>query len=94
MTRTELVRALAERHGMSRKEAARVLQAVLGGVEESLREGFRVEIRGFGTLRARLYPSYEGRNPQTGARVSVQRKVLPVYRPGKALLARVASEEE
>ena len=94
MTRAELVRALAERHGLTRREAARVVGAVLDGVEASLRDGYRVEIRGFGTWRARSYPAYQGRNPRTGERVPIAPKVLPVYRPGKALLARVAGEEE
>ncbi len=94
MTRTELARALATRRGLPRAEAARVVSAVLEGIEEALCEGRRVEVRGFGTLRPRHYPGYIGRNPRDGGRVVVGPKVLPVYRPGRALLARLAQREE
>jgi integration host factor subunit beta len=89
MTRSDLIRALAERHGLSRRAAREVLAEILAELREALTRGERVEIRGFGTWRARHYPAYTGRNPRTGDRVSVDEKVLPVFRPGRALLERL-----
>lgn len=96
MTRTDLIRSVADRHGLSRSAATVAVDAVLDGLVEALCAGQRVEIRGFGTWRARHYPGYIGRNPRTGERVHVPPKVLPVFRPGRALLARIrrtATEE-
>jgi len=89
MTRNELIQALADRHGLTRKVAGSVVHEVIDGLRESLRSGSRVEIRGFGSLRARHYPGYGGRNPRTGERVVVEHKVLPVFRVGRGLLDRV-----
>lgn len=89
MTRSELIQALAERHGLTRKAAGTVVHEVIDALSEALCAGHRVEIRGFGTLRARHYPGYLGRNPRTGERVVVHRKVLPAFRPGRGLVDRV-----
>ena len=47
--------------------------------------GDRVEIRGFGPFHAKEYSACTGRNPKTGAKVEVQPKKLPVFRPGREL---------
>jgi integration host factor subunit beta len=89
MTRNELIQALADRHGLTRKVARLVVHDVVDGLLETLCTGSRVEIRGFGTLHARHYPGYLGRNPGTGERVVVEDKVLPVFRVGRGLLDQV-----
>ena len=94
MTRSELTTALAERCDLTRGDARQVVATVLDGMVEALCAGQRVEIRGFGTLRPRHYPPYAGRNPRTGSRVDVPRKVLPAFRPGKALVERVDPPKE
>lgn len=93
MTRGELVLALAEREGLTKERARLVVDTFFSSVEEGLVSGFRVELRGFGTLRARFYPSYEGRNPESGARVRVRAKVVPVYRAGAGLLKRLRGSD-
>ena len=54
-------------------------------IKESLIGGDRVEIRGFGSFTVKDYEGYTGRNPKTGASVSVPPKRLPVFRPGREL---------
>ncbi len=54
-------------------------------IKESLQQGDRVEIRGFGSFHVKDYDAYTGRNPKTGATVKVQPKKLPVFRPGREL---------
>ena len=58
-------------------------------IKESLAVGDRVEIRGFGSFNVKNYEGYIGRNPKTGAKVEVQPKKLPVFRPGRELKALV-----
>ncbi len=93
MTRSELSRELAKRRGLTQKTASSVVDAMLAGFVSGLCAGRRIEVRGFGTFRARHYPQYRGRNPRTGAGVEVPHKVLPVFRPGKALLRLVNQDD-
>jgi integration host factor subunit beta len=58
-------------------------------MEESLKRGERIEIRGFGSFEIRHYKAYEGRNPRTGDPVGVQPKRLPFFKVGKELKERV-----
>lgn len=89
MTRSDLVRALAERQALPRRVSRRVVDTVLDGIVEALCAGDRVELRGFGCWRVRHYPAYTGRNPRSGERVFVEPKVLPVFKAGRALLERL-----
>ena len=57
----------------------------LDSMKESLLEGGRVEIRGFGSFKVKEYGSYAGRNPRTGEKVAVEPKRLPFFRAGKEL---------
>ena len=54
-------------------------------MKDSLLEGGRVEIRGFGSFKVKEYGSYAGRNPRTGENVAVEPKRLPFFRAGKEL---------
>ena len=58
-------------------------------MEDSLKKGERIEIRGFGSFEIRHYKAYEGRNPRTGDPVGVQPKRLPFFKVGKELKERV-----
>ncbi len=86
MTRLGLASELARRRGLTRTAATAIVDQVIEGISCALEEGQRVEIRGFGTMRCRQYPSYVGRNPSTGSDVVVSAKVLPVFRPGRQLV--------
>jgi integration host factor subunit beta len=85
MTRSELIGALARRQSLTAKAASSVVESVFSGIEQALADGKRVELRGFGTFRARHYPGYAGRDPRTGEPVVVEPKVLPIFKAGKAL---------
>lgn len=54
-------------------------------IKEALRDGDRVEIRGFGSFVVKDYDGYTGRNPKTGVKVEVKPKKLPAFRPGRQL---------
>jgi len=85
MTKAEIIKVLADRVGLTRREAADVLGAVLDGVIKAISHGEKVELRGFGSFRTRKRQARAGRNPRTGAQVQVPPKVVPYFKPGKQL---------
>lgn len=85
MNKSELVKALADQANISLDEATLVVNTFVDSMKESLLEGGRVEIRGFGSFKVKEYGSYAGRNPRTGEKVSVEPKRLPFFRAGKEL---------
>jgi len=85
MTKADIIRILADEVGLTRREAADVLAVVLDGVVAAIRDGEKVELRGFGSFRTRKRQARAGRNPRTGAQVNVPPKVVPYFKPGKQL---------
>ena len=85
MNKSELVKALADQANISLDEATHVVNTFVDSMKDSLLEGGRVEIRGFGSFKVKEYGSYAGRNPRTGEKVAVEPKRLPFFRAGKEL---------
>ena len=85
MNKSELIKALADQANISLDEATLVVNTFVDSMKESLLEGGRVEIRGFGSFKVKEYGSYAGRNPRTGEKVAVEPKRLPFFRAGKEL---------
>jgi integration host factor subunit beta len=85
MTKAELVDGVARNSGLSKKDAEVIVQTVLDSIIESLQEGEKVELRGFGSFRLRKRSSRQGRNPKTGEKVHVPAKRVPYFKPGKEL---------
>ena len=85
MNKSELVKALADQANISLDEATLVVNTFVDSMKDSLLEGGRVEIRGFGRFKVKAYGSYAGRNPRTGEKVAVEPKRLPFFRAGKEL---------
>jgi integration host factor subunit beta len=90
MIKSELVQKIAEAYpGLYQRDAETVVNAILGCVTDALKQGDRVEIRGFGTFSTKKRDARVGRNPRTGARVEVDEKHVPVFRPGKEIRMRL-----
>ena len=85
MNKSELVKALADQANISLDEATLVVNTFVDSMKDSLLEGGRVEISGFGSFKVKEYGSYAGRNPRTGEKVAVEPKRLPFFRAGKEL---------
>ena len=85
MNKSELVKALADQANISLDEATLVVNTFVDSMKDSLLEGGRVEIRGFGSFKVKEYGSYAGRNPRTGEKVAVEPKRLPFFRAGREL---------
>jgi integration host factor subunit beta len=89
MNRSQLIRRLAEHKRLPVKNTASVVNVVFDSIGESLGNGNRVEIRGFGSFKVKDYNSYQGRNPRTGEAIQVREKKLPYFKVGKELKYRV-----
>ena len=89
MTKSDLIRALADKAGLKSQEASDIINLIFYGFTDTLKKGGRIEIRGFGNYTVRHYDSYTGINPKTGKRIRVGDKRLPFFKVGKELKERV-----
>ena len=85
MNKTELVAAMAEKAGVSKKDAEKVLGAFVDVVGESLKKGDKIQLVGFGTFETRERAEREGKNPQTGEKIKIAASTVPAFKAGKAL---------
>ena len=89
MTKSDLIELVANKLHLPKGKAELIVNCIFDSMEESLKRGERIEIRGFGSFEIRHYKAYEGRNPRTGDPVGVQPKRLPFFKVGKELKERV-----
>jgi integration host factor subunit beta len=89
MNRSQLVERLAKHMGLPARNTRSVVDIVFDSIGESLGNGNRVELRGFGSFKVKDYSSYQGRNPKTGDIIQVREKKLPYFKVGKELRERV-----
>ena len=75
---------------ISKKDCARVVDAFLDAIKDSLQEQKNIEVRGFGTFKIRQRKTRMARNPRTGSPVEVSARPVPVFKPSKELRAMVA----
>ena len=85
MTRTELVANVAEKSGITKKQADIVLNSLFDSIKQALVEGDKVQIIGFGTFEIRNRAARKGRNPQTNEEIDIPASKLPSFKAGKAL---------
>ena len=90
VTKSELIEALAaEQLHLAHRDVEYSVNALLDKMGEALNTGRRIEIRGFGSISLRYRGSRVGRNPKTGAAVTVPEKYVPHFKPGRTLRERV-----
>lgn len=89
MTKSDLIEKVATQLNLPKGKAELIINCIFDSMEESLKDGQRIEIRGFGSFEIRRYKAYEGRNPRTGSPVGVNPKRLPFFKVGKELKERV-----
>ena len=94
MTRAGLIECILRKGRISRLRAEMLVEAIFDSLQESLRRGEPVELRGFGTFDVRHREPYQGRNPRTGQAVDVKARLLPFFRASPALAARVNKGQE
>jgi len=85
MNKSELIENLSKKANLTERKAIDVVNLIFDGFADELKNGGRVEIRGFGSFVVREYGAYTGRNPKTGDNIKVQPKKLPFFKVGKEL---------
>lgn len=85
MRKQDLVREVASETGQSEAQASAAVNAVFGSIEKTLAAGDEVTISGFGSFKVVDRASREGRNPQTGAPMTIAARKSPTFSPGTQL---------
>ena len=89
MTKTELVESVAQDLGLSKADAQRTLEAVLGRITAGLARDTKVQIQGFGTFHAKMRKERMGRNPQTKEPMLIPASKTVTFKPGQDLKSKV-----
>ena len=85
MTKADLVEEVSRVSRLTKKHSETIVDTVFKSIIAALRDGEKIELRGFGSFRLRQRDSRKGRNPKTGDRVDVPPKQVPYFKPGKDL---------
>ena len=89
VNKSELINALVEKTGFSKKNAETALNAFVDTVKGSLAKGEKVQLIGFGTFDVKKRPARTARNPRTGAEIKIKASKAPAFKAGKALKDKV-----
>ncbi|MPQ42168.1 HU family DNA-binding protein [Clostridium tarantellae] len=89
MNKAELITSMAEKSNLTKKDAEAALKAFIESVTETLENGDKVQLVGFGTFETRIRAEREGRNPRTKETLIIPASVAPVFKAGKELKERV-----
>ena len=90
MNKTELVAALAEKAGLTKKDAEQILTATFDVIAEAMAKGEKVQVAHFGSFEVKTREARTCRNPKTGEAVEVAAARVPAFKAGKELKEKVA----
>lgn len=90
MNKTELVAAVAEKTGLTKKDAERVLNATMDTIAEGLVKGEKIQLSGFGIFEVKEREARIGRNPRTKESIQIPASRQPAFKASKTLKDRVA----
>ena len=90
MNKVELIASVAEKAGLSKKDAEKAVSAILDSVVEAVASGDKVQLVGFGTFEVRNREARTGRNPRTKETIQIPASKQPVFKAGKAFKDEVA----
>ncbi len=85
MNKAELVADVADRSGLTKRDAEKAVNAIVESIEGALVKGDKVSLVGFGTFEVRSRAERSGRNPRTGATLKIAASKVPAFKAGKAL---------
>ena len=84
MTKSDLITKVAEKAGISKKDADKATNAVIDAIIEALKGGDKVQLVGFGAFEVRRRDARKGRNPRTNEPITIPASALPVFKAGKS----------
>lgn len=85
MNRNELIAAMSEKCGLTKKDTGAALDAFVEAVQDALKEGDKVSLVGFGTFEVKERAARTGKNPRTGETVDIAASKAPAFKAGKTL---------
>ncbi|MEE1393651.1 MAG: HU family DNA-binding protein [Negativibacillus sp.] len=85
MTKAELINAVAQKTGLSKKDSEKAVVAVIDSISETLAAGEKVALVGFGTFEVKERAAREGINPRTKEKIEIPASKLPSFKAGKGL---------
>ena len=85
MNKSELVASVAEKAGLTKKDAEKAVNAVFDSITETLVAGEKVQLVGFGTFEVRERKERQGQNPQTTQPITIPATKVPAFKAGKGL---------
>lgn len=89
LTKADLVDAIHERIGFSKKEAVDMVELIFDTMKDALEKGDKIKISGFGNFLIREKPSRAGRNPQTGSTIQISARRVLTFKPSQVLRTEV-----
>ena len=84
MNKAELIAVVAEKSGISKKDAEKAVNATIEAITESLQGGDKVQLVGFGVFEVKERAERMGRNPKTKEQINIPASAVPVFKAGKA----------
>ncbi len=90
MNKAELITSIAEKSGLTKKDAETALKSLIESVEETLGKGEKVQLVGFGTFETKNRKARVGRNPRTKEEINIPESTVPVFKAGKELKDKVS----
>ena len=84
MNKSEFIKAISEKSGVTQKDTVAVYEALVETVTETLKKGEKIQLVGFGTFEVKDVPAKIGVNPATGAKISIPESKKPALKFGKA----------
>lgn len=94
MTKLEVATMLRDRTGLSQKQAMESVELFLESIKESLKDGDKVSLVGFGTFYLKTKDARNGRNPRTGEQIKIPAKSVVAFKPGKEFRELVSGTAE
>ena len=92
MTKSELILKITNKNSfLYQKDVNKIIETLFNSVTKALKDGDRVELRGFGTFTTKLRNARIGRNPKTGDPVAIPQKKMPFFKMGKSMKERINS---
>ena len=89
MNKTELINSMAEKCNLTKKDTGAALKAFTETVMETLAQGDKIQLVGFGTFETRVRAAREGRNPRTNEVIQIPESFAPAFKPGKEFKEKV-----
>jgi len=85
VNKADLVAVVAQKAGITKRDAEKSVNAVVEGIQEALSRGDKVSLVGFGTFWVRPREARKGRNPRTGEEIEIEARNVPAFKAGKML---------